>query len=182
MTKWHGIVVAFLMAGGYTYAQSNTGIKGGINFSTINSNSNFKTGLHVGLLWHTHLGANFALQPEVVYSMQGVKLSNESKLNLGYINTPFLVQLQFGGGFRLEAGPQLGFLVTAKTQSGNILENVRGNYKTIDAGLSVGFGFLGSSGFGFDARYNYGLSDITKSSGDTYNRVFQAGLFYQFRH
>jgi hypothetical protein len=174
MSKWHGVMVVFLITGASAYGQVNTGIKGGINISTFNSNSNFKTGLHVGFLWHSHLGANFALQPEVVYSMQGVKLSDESKLNLGYINTPILVQLQFGGGFRLEAGPQLGFLATARTQSGNNLENVRGNYKTIDAGLAVGFGF--------DARYNYGLSDITKSSDNTYNRVFQVGLFYQFSH
>jgi hypothetical protein len=183
MRKFHQTLIAVLLfAGGSAYAQSNTGIKGGLNFSTLNSNRNLKTGFHAGVLWHTHVGPHVALQPELVYSLQGAKLSGESKLNLGYINTPFLVQLQFGGGFRLEAGPQLGFLASAKTQTGNMLENVRRNYKTLDAGLAVGFGFLGTSGFGFDARYNYGLSDISQSSGDTYNRVFQVGLFYQFRH
>jgi hypothetical protein len=175
------LISALLLTLGSAFGQSIPGVKGGINFSTLNGNQNFKTGFHAGLLWHTHLGPSFALQPEVVYSLQGVKLSGESRLNLGYINTPFLVQLQFGDGLRLEAGPQLGFLATAKTQTGNSLENVRRYYKTLEAGLAIGFGFLGNAGFGFDARYNYGLSDISKSSGDVYNRVFQVGLFYQFR-
>jgi hypothetical protein len=182
MTKLPGILMTvFLIAGGSANAQSNMGVKGGINFSTLNTNQNLKTGFHMGLVWPTYLGSNVALQPEVVYSLQGVKLSGESQLNLGYINTPFLVQLRFGGGFRLEAGPQLGFLASAKTQTGNSLENVRSNYKMLDTGLAVGFGFLGGSGFGFDVRYNYGLSDISKPGGDVYNRVFQLGLFYQFR-
>jgi hypothetical protein len=174
------LIVVFFIIGYSAFGQSNTGIKGGLNFSTLTSNQNFKTGFHAGVLWHTHVGPNFALQPELIYSLQGAKLSGESKLHLAYIHTPFLVQLQFGGGFRLEAGPQLGFLTSAKTQTGNSLENVRSNYKMLEAGLAVGFGFLGSSGLGFDARYTYGLSDISKSSGDVYNRTFQVGLFYQF--
>ncbi len=176
----------FFMVAGLSYAQTNMGIKGGLNFSTIHpegfSNPDLRTGFHVGLLWHIHGGQGIAFQPEVVYSLQGARLSNNEKLNLGYVNAPFLLQVMVGRGFRLEAGPQLGFLVNARTQSGNTLENVRPSYKTIDAALAVGFGFLGRAGLGFDARYNYGLSAINKSGADVANRVFQVGLFYQFRH
>src|SRR5882672_6408902 len=180
------IGVVFFMVTGLTYAQTNMGIKGGLNFSTIhpegNSNPDLRTGFHVGMLWHVPLGQGIAFQPELVYSLQGATLSNNEKLNLGYINAPFLLQVMVGRGFRLEAGPQLGFLISARTQSGNTLENVRQSYKTIDAALAVGFGFLGRTGLGFDARYNYGLSTINKSGGDVANRVFQVGLFYQFKH
>jgi hypothetical protein len=127
------------------------------------------------------MAQGIAFQPELLYSLQGARLSNSEKLNLGYINAPFLLQVMVGRGFRLEAGPQLGLLVNARTQSGNTLENVRPGYKTIDAALAVGFGFLGRAGLGFDARYNYGLSAINKSGADVANRVFQVGLFYQFR-
>src|SRR5258707_9963308 len=178
--------VACFMVAGLTYAQTNMGIKGGLNFSTIypggNSSLGLRTGFHAGLLWHIHLSQGIAFQPELVYSLQGARLSNNEKLNLGYINAPFLLQAMVGRGFRLEAGPQLGFLVNAKTQSGNTFENVRQSYKTIDAALAVGFGFVGKVGLGFDFRYNYGLSNISKSGGDVTNRVFQVGLFYQFRH
>ncbi len=180
------IGLACFMVAGLTYAQTNMGIKGGLNFSTIepaaNSNLGLRTGFHAGVLWHIHLGQGLAFQPELVYSLQGARLSSNEKLNLGYINAPFLLQAMIGRGFRLEAGPQLGLLVNAKTQVGNSLENVRQSYKTIDAALAVGFGFVGKTGLGFDARYNYGLSDINRSGGDVANRVFQVGLFYQFRH
>ena len=175
----------FFLVAGLTYAQTNMGIKGGLNFSTIhpgNSSLDLRTGFHVGLLWHIPVGQGIAFQPELMYSLQGAKLSNTEKLNLGYINAPFLLQVMVGRGFRLEAGPQLGFLVSAKTESGNTLENVRQSYKTIDAALAVGFGFVGRAGLGFDVRYNYGLSNISKTGGDVANRVFQVGLFYQFRH
>jgi len=185
--KLHAIIgVVFFMVAGLTYAQTNMGIKGGLNFSTIHpggsSNPDIRTGFHVGLLWHFPQGRSIAFQPELVYSLQGAWLSSNEKLNLGYINAPFLLQVMVGRRFRLEAGPQLGFLVNARTQSGNALENVRQSYKTIDAALAVGFGFLGRAGLGFDARYNYGLSAINKSGGEVANRVFQVGLFYQFRH
>src|SRR5258708_23002571 len=178
--------IVFFTVASFTYAQSNMGLKGGLNFSTIapggNSNQSLRTGFHAGLLWHIPLAQGIAFQPELVYSLQGTKLSNDAKLNLGYINAPFLLQAMVGHGFRLEAGPQLGFLVSAKTQSGNTLENVWQGYKTIDAALAVGFGFAGKVGLGFDVRYNYGLSNINKYGGDVTNRVFQVGLFYQFRH
>jgi hypothetical protein len=185
--KWRAIVcVVFLLVPDWTDAQSSIGVKGGLNISNIQpgsfSNQRLRTGFHAGLLWHIHLGQSLAFQPELVYSLQGVKLSGNERLNLSYINVPFLLQVMVGRGFRLEAGPQLGFLVNAREQTGSTLENVRPSYKTLDAALAVGFGFIGNAGLGFDVRYNYGLSDINKSGGDDVNQVFQVGLFYQFRH
>jgi hypothetical protein len=53
------------------------GIKGGVNFSTLNrdldDNAKTRTSLHLGLFAHIHLSDDFALQPELLFSGQGAK-------------------------------------------------------------------------------------------------------------
>lgn len=178
---------------GATKAQDvHFGIKGGLNASNINVSDNqgnhldTKIGFNAGLLAHIHAGKSFAIQPEVYYSSEGAKstISNiKSTLNLGYINVPVLAQYMFGNGFRVEAGPQVGFLINAKSKvKGSPSEDVKEFYKTTSFSIPVGAGYLTSFGLGFDARYNFGISDIVKdNSGSTArSNVFQFGLFYQF--
>ena len=54
--------------------------------------------------------------------------------------------------------------------------------KKTDLGWALGFSYLSTSGLGVDARYNIGLSEVFKGRpNDVTNRVWQFGLFYQFR-
>jgi len=101
---------------------------------------------------------------------------------LDYINVPFLLQYMFDNGFRLQAGPQVGFLVSAKSKNNNDIINIKDNYKPIDFGVSIGASYVvPSTGFGIDARYNLGLSNINKeSSVNSTNRGLQLGIFYIF--
>src|SRR5688572_29489175 len=102
--------------------ETHFGLKAGLNVASasVSPGSDYKSkaGLHVGGLAHIHLSKNFALQPEVVYSMQGGKRDDDIKLKLNYLNIPLLVQYMTDNGFRLQTGPQLGILVTAKTEEG----------------------------------------------------------------
>ena len=167
------------------------GLKGGLNASNINVSDNqgnhldTKIGFNAGLLAHIHAGKSFAIQPEVYYSQEGAKstVSNiKSTFNLGYINVPVLAQYMFGNGFRVEAGPQVGFLINAKDKVGSVSTDVKDSYKTTSFSIPVGAGYLTSFGLGFDARYNFGISDIVKDNSGSAARsnVFQFGLFYQF--
>lgn len=168
----------------------NIGVKGGLNVYNINNDNNSeydsKLGFHAGLIGHIHLTRRFAVQPELVYSVQGAKYTNggvESKLNLGYINIPVLLQYMFDNGFRLQAGPQLGFMLNAKTEVGNVKSDVKDNFKTVDFGLGFGAGYVTTSGFGVDARYNLGLSNINENDAvKSTNRGFQLGVFYLLKH
>ena len=169
----------------------NLGIKGGLNLYNIgNDNSSkydMKTGFHLGLLGHIHLDRSIAVQPELVYSSQGAKYTSsgvEYKLKLGYINVPVMLQYMFDNGFRLEAGPQLGFLINAESESNNNSITVKNNFKTVDFGVGLGAGYIKpSSGFGVDLRYNAGLSNINKNGPvKSTNSGFQLGVFYQFKH
>jgi hypothetical protein len=161
------------------------GIKGGINLSDYSDNVNtsgFRVGFHVGGLAHIHTSnPKLAIQPEIVFSTQGADFNNGTD-QVDYVNIPFLIQYLGRGGLRLETGPQIGALVSAKFDDNDGVEyDIKNNFKKSDLSWAFGIGFLSASGLGIDARYNLGLSDITKGRGDVKNRVWQFGLFYQFR-
>ncbi len=177
-----------LFAGYCGYSQTPVlGIKAGANVSNLrvkSNNTDYKAGVNLGLLAHIHLSKDWALQPEVMYSQQGGKSTNNNKLttNLDYINVPLLAQYMFSNGFRLEAGPQIGFLVSAKSKLDGNSTNVKGNYKSTDVSFPIGLGFLSPAGLGVDARWVPGLSNIQSSGTSTNNNVFQIGLFYHIPH
>ena len=176
-----GLLTAVLIAGIASAQHGNApaghitlGVKGGLNMYNIHNDNNTsydqKTGYYFGLLGHIHRNSQWAFQPELVYSEQGAK-----NHNLGYINVPVLLQYMFDNGFRIQAGPQVGFLVSSDNDI---------DYNPIDLALSIGVSYVvPSTGFGIDLRYNHGVSDINKSSDvKSTNRGIQLGLFYLFGH
>ena len=184
-------IAAILMTATAKAQNVNVGIKGGLNIYNINNSNGVKydnlLGFNLGLIGHIHLAKQLALQPELVYSAQGAKFTSsgvESKIQLGYINVPLLLQYMFDNGFRLQAGPQVGFLVNAKIKKPNSTIDVKDRFKKVDVGLGAGIGYVNpSTNFGIDARYNLGLSNINdNSSVKSTNRGFQVGVFYLFHH
>jgi hypothetical protein len=176
-----GLIAAIMITGVVSAQHGNApaghvtlGIKGGLNFYNIHNDNNTsfdqRTGFNFGLLGHIHRNSQWAIQPELVYSAQGAK-----NHNLDYLNIPVLLQYMFDNGFRIQAGPQVGFMVSSDNN------NV---YKPIDLALSVGVSYVvPSTGFGIDLRYNHGLTDISESSDvKSTNRGIQFGLFYLFGH
>jgi hypothetical protein len=167
------------------------GLKGGLNISDLHSNTtndlNSRASVYLGGLAHMHLSKYFAIQPELFYSCQGATLNADGgdiTWRLNYINIPVLLQYMFGDGFRLQTGPQLALLASAKRKAGGTITDIRNEYTTGDFSWSFGAGYLTHSGVGIDLRYNVGINNInnTGSADKLQNRVFQAGLFYQFRH
>lgn len=187
MKKLFCFVSIFLMAVAITFAQqTHFGIKGGVNLSSVaidnGDDYNGKVGLHLGGLAHIHISQHFALQPELIYSMQGGK-DDDNKLKLNYINIPLLAQYMTLDGFRLQTGPQIGFLTSAKSETGDVEINVKDDLSAVDFSWTFGAGYLFPSGFGIDARYNHGISNISDDEVfEARNRVFQFGVFYQFMH
>lgn len=180
----------FLLAGGANAQKAHFGIKGGMNASSLNyspSNSDLETkiGFNAGLLAHIHTStSHWAVQPEIYFSSEGAKskANKDSKLNLDFLNVPVLVQYMFNNGFRIETGPQIGFLLNAKSKTNSGSTDVKANYKKANFSIPLGLGYLTSGGLGFDARYNFGISDInnTNSALKVHSNVFQFGIFYQF--
>ncbi len=185
------IAAAILLTTATVNAQDvHFGIKAGLNVYNVHNDNgtsyDSKTGFHAGLLAHIHASKHIAVQPEIVYSAQGAKYTSVTPnqiLKLGYINVPVMIQYMFDNGFRIQAGPQVGFLVNAKSETnGNSVD--RKDIKTVDFGLGLGLSYLhAASGLGVDARYNFGLTTINKNSTvKSTNNGFQLGAFYMIPH
>lgn len=156
------------------------GVKGGLNFATISGDntdgSDLVTGLHFGVLAEIPISEKFSFQPELMYSGQGTSF-NDYATDLSYLNIPLMGKYYLTKGLSLEAGPQLGFLLSAKTDD----SDVKDLFKTVDFGVNFGLGYKLENGLNFGARYNLGLSNI--NAIDNYsnkNGVMQLSVGYFF--
>lgn len=178
------LLALILAASTIVFAQSpKFGLKAGVNISNIDwkvANTNFdnRIGFHVGMLAHLHLSPQWGLQPEVQYSTEGVKqsvTSGEYTWKTDYINIPVMLQYMFDNGFRLEAGPQLGLMVSN--------DNNNDIFKSTNVGLGFGLNYLTYSGFGVGGRYILGLSKINEPiAAEAKSRNIQLSVFYMLDH
>jgi hypothetical protein len=170
-----------------TKAQSiHFGLKAGLNVATLSdvdgsSRASFHGGGFVNFRFR-----QFAIQPELLYSGQGEKYSvpiaGDRTWRLGYINVPVMFQYYPVRPFYIEAGPQLGFMVSAKDHGGNVTADVKDAFNTADFGLGLGLGYKFPVGIGVYGRYVFGLSDISDSDRTSVkNSVGQLGVSYTFK-
>ncbi|MFI5155479.1 MAG: porin family protein [Chitinophagales bacterium] len=187
------LVVMVLTAGTFftASAQVQFGVKAGANFATLTGTgtdgAKTKVDFNGGGFAHIPLFNSFFLQPELVYSGQGAKgTQNETDftVNQSYLNVPVLFQYRHSSGLFAETGPQIGFLLAANVKSGSMSEDIKSSYKSTDFSWAFGLGYMiPSISAGIDVRYNLGLTDIAAqevSGQTTKNSVFQVGLFYVF--
>ena len=171
------------------------GIKGGLNLDNIETdlykNRDARISFHAGLLAHIHINEHLAVQPELMYSAQGFKQEISSNLEMDfitdYINLPVLIQYM-NSGFRVETGPQVGFLVNAKQELSDGTEGDTKDYlKKTDFSWLFGLSYISDAGIGISARYVLGITNINEELRDASvvnpemsHRIWQFGLFYQF--
>jgi opacity protein-like surface antigen len=167
-------------------AHAEFGIKAGLNVATLSDKdandaySNRKSA-HIGALLHYHITDRFALQPELMFSAQGAEQGN-TQFEMNYLNLPILAQVMFGDGFRLQTGPQVGYLLSANRETGDDEVDVKDSYNKTDFSWVLGASYITKARVGIDARYNFGISNVNENSSPKIrNNVFQVGLFYQFR-
>lgn len=183
------LFVSVILLGSAVMAQSSAklGIKAGLNVSNVALDPEVvekasRLGFHGGLVAHIHLNPQWGIQPELLYSGQGFEdNTNNAEWKFNYLNIPVMIQYMFDNGFRLQAGPQVGFLLDGKIEGddGGADVDLTDDLKKVDAGLGLGLGYLSYSGFGVEGRYNLGLTNINETgTNDLKNRVFQISLFY----
>jgi opacity protein-like surface antigen len=193
---------------GFANAQkAEFGIKGGLNSSNFSGDTEGmdlkdKIGFNVGAFVAIKLSDKLTLQPEVLYSTQGPKAVNvtapvddmlftgDIKFKLSYINVPVMVKYYVADKFNLEAGPQIGFLTSAKTStkldgySQTVDQDIKDSFESIDFGLNFGAGYDFTKNVFAGIRYNLGLANIAKTQpGDNskvHNSVFSLSVGYKF--
>lgn len=147
------------------------GARAGANLSTINGDDadsfKNKTSFHIGAVAEMEVTDAFSVQPELLYSSQGADYSESmysGSYNLDYINLPIMAKYKVAEGFSLEAGPQVGLLLSAKDKfegdgsSGE--EDIKDFISDTDFGVNLGVGYELENGLNFGARYNLGLSNL----------------------
>lgn len=165
------------------------GVKGGANFSSFNGDTGNidyknKTGFHVGAMAEIKILPNFSLQPEALFSSQGAAsdVDGVDDFNLDYISVPVLAKFYLiTDRLSIEAGPQFSFLIDDSGNVANEFGEISEGYKpkSFDFGVVGGLGLKIAGGLSAHARYNIGLTEISKKA-EAKNAVFQVGLGYLF--
>ena len=167
------------------------GLKAGASLTDIagkDVNYDNRFGFHAGIFANIGFARLFAFQPEVIYSQKGGRNpgNNDAGVRLHYIDVPLAFHVNTDGFF-FEAGPQIGFLLSAKDESGSV-STTSNRYKDVDFGYLGGLGYQLKHGLGVGLRYNGGFTNIPKSStnGTTTvqprarNSAFQLYATYSF--
>ena len=159
----------------------NFGVKAGYNYSTLSGEtSSISTieglsGFYIGGLVELPISNMLSIQPELIFSRQGVDLrqglknfsirTDTSEIRLDYLNIPIMAKVNLGPLF-LQGGVQFGFLVS-KPEIGNYIANVRigtlldkDSYNSFDFGVGVGLGFNLNRRLFVEARYTHSLTNI----------------------
>jgi len=185
------LAVAIFASATAANAQASFGVKGGLNLANLKSkfdgeteSGDMKVGFNLGAFATVPLSATFNFKPELVVSTEGSKeefMGEDVKSNLTFINVPVLLQYN-ASGFVAETGPQVGFLMSAKAKYDGESEDIKEGFETINLSWAVGLGYQMPSGFGVNARYNLGLSNLAKDSDDykLKSNVIQIGISYTF--
>ena len=99
------------------------GIKGGLNVSNFMGDiddQSIRTSIHLGLVSEIVVSDKFSLQPELLYSGQGSSdggVQGFSRNKLSYLTLPIMGKFAVTEGLSFQAGPQIGFLLSAKNKT-----------------------------------------------------------------
>ncbi len=148
--------------------------KAGLNLSDITGDMvdsfNGRTAFHVGFMAEGLKCDVFALQAEIIYSAQGSDYEEEEfdlsgTVKLDYLNIPIMGKYYVADGFSIQAGPQIGFLLSAKDEYEGEDIDIKDFVKGTDFGVNLGLGYELENGLNFAARYNLGLSNNLEDEG-----------------
>lgn len=180
--------VAILLATSSKAQKSNApsvqyGVKTGVNFSDIKFSDNGTsetasgTGFLAGFYAALPIGSTFKIQPELFYNNINGK-SDDVTLNLNYLSLSVLAKHGFNNtGFSILAGPQIGFLLSAKETYKGVTTDYTSEAKSNDFSLVVGAEYSFPSGINFSARYNAGLANVAKNTDPTDNFTVKLSAF-----
>ena len=165
----------------------NFGIKGGLNLASLTgdvSDLDSRTSIHIGAMAEIEVSEVFSVQPELLFSSQGAKDSEfDEELRLNYLNLPIMAKFYPTSGLSIEAGPQVGVLLSAQSEFDGEEVDVKDAISDLDLGLNFGLGYKLDNGLNFGMRYNVGVSNVSDEDSDfkVRNGVFQLSVGYFFK-
>ncbi len=183
------------------------GAKAGLNISSATGDTQIfgdlssKVGLQLGGFAEIKISDKFSIQPELLYSAQGAKskyfevdgldtYTYKDTQKLAYLNIPVMAKYYVAEGFSLEAGPQLGFLLSAEIEENETFEGEttttstdnKDDFNSTDFAFNLGAGYDVAENINLGIRYSIGLSNVLKNSGplSVSNSNFAFAVGYKF--
>jgi len=159
------------------------------NYGLENSIAKYKLGFAFGGFVSYGLVSQFAIEPEVLFTMKGWELEDISKVKLNYVEIPVLLKFYVPSQSNIKpnlfVGPALGMLLSARVDD----DDIKYLFNTTDFGVVLGGGIDFTAGRGkltLEARSTIGLTTI--ESDDEYwagksvskNIAFTVMLGYTF--
>jgi len=156
------------------------GAKAGSNFATVTGNTSYPSilvGIHFGGMAEVTINKQLAVQPEVLFSMQGATYSRKGDTQLNYLLLPVIGKYYIIENLSLEAGPHLGLLLSAKDEG----ENIKKHISATDVGFNIGVCYKLKNKINIGLRYSIGLTNINDDdSAKINNAVLQLSVGYFF--
>ncbi len=180
------IILIGLSVLSFTFMQAqkkfNFGIKGGVNFSNMNNISDnsykkSKTGINFGLLAEISLSDKFSIQPEILYSTQGVKTdvyliapaylgpgpifqssTEKGKYIFNYIQIPILAKVYLIENLSFEIGPSFNFLTKSEQKSES--QTFRNIGKDFEFSGALGLSYKLNKRLFVSSRFVKGFSNV----------------------
>ena len=181
------LLIVFNLSFLTTIAQNAIGVKGGVNIANLSGFSGrSRISGHAGLFLHHTINRNWCFQPELLYSGEGQRYfsnGDEHVLALDFIQVPLMIQYYPVPQLYLEAGPQVGVLVSAQDKVNDFEghTNVKGDFSSAQVALGLGAGLKLSEQIIVYGRYNFGLTDVSVFDNLVDNsRVGQLGVAIRF--
>lgn len=200
------ILVTACLSSSFGQQRFSAGPRIGLNLSTFGMDAKdytLRPGVTAGaFLMYSSLN-HFGISGDLLYSQMGAKYAdpansqaNSFKQRINYLEVPIALRyfLTLSGNFRPNVffGPSFGFKLNAK-RTNYISQGVAqpdfdssAEFRSMDLGLIAGFqlnfkGLAERQRFLIDARYRYGLSDITlNDSRNVNNSTITLTLGYGF--
>jgi opacity protein-like surface antigen len=162
-----------LFAGLATAAQAQDGarigIRAGISANTLSGDNTddltYALGGLGGLTANFPLSEKVSIQPELLYNLKGTQFDDTSvRLDLHYVDLPIFVKYRTGG-FYVEAGPQVGYLLSAKLGGEDKASIETDQLQRFQFGYAAGLGYYLTEGLSLGLRFNGGINSVGKDDG-----------------
>lgn len=160
---------------------------------------------YVGGLVEHKFSDTFGIQGELLYSPLGGKedynvsegqvyFREKSKLSFGTLLIPVSAKYFITENLSVALGASFGLILSAKQKTvvdagigipgleleGDDEVDIKDDVNTLNIAPFLGAEFMLENGLFFDARYNYGISDLSKSEGKITNSFLQVGVGFKF--
>ena len=155
-----------------------TNLHYGNSENTLADHKKSLMGLQVGLSMQAGITPDFSLVPELYFIMRGGKLGSNNPMTLGKttlrvhsLESPLLARFHFHN-FHVNAGPSVAYNFDGNIKVKGASNGSANDYKHWEAGAQFGGGYsfrIKGRRLALDLRYNYGLTNISKTN-KMYNR------------